>query len=190
MKPNQEFGRIYRNVSESIAGAMANIAGLNVDNEDGKQQLIGITEKLRIIQANFDDELTMLEENAEWEKFTMAFFGETNAGKSTIIESLRILFEEESRQALLEQNAYNLQKFEQELTGHVNTVRNSLDDAYNNYASDIEKVNSSISGLANVVREESSKRVKKKVIIASVIGAVIGSISVGIIMSLLIKGLI
>ncbi|OAI26192.1 hypothetical protein [Methylomonas koyamae] len=190
MKPNQEFGRIYRNVSESIAGAMANIAELKVNNEDGKQQLSGINEKLRIIQANFDGELTMLEENAEWEKFTMAFFGETNAGKSTIIESLRILFEEESRQVLLEQNAYDLQRFEQELTRHVNTVRNSLNDAYNNYAYDIEKINSSISSLANVVREESSKRVKKKVIMASVVGAVIGSAFVGIVMSSLIRGLI
>jgi len=150
----------------------------------------GIMEKLRTIQANFDGELKMLEENAEWEKFTMAFFGETNAGKSTIIESLRVLFKEESRQALLEQNAYDLKKFEQELTGHVNNVRNSLNDVYANYASDIEIINSGISSLANVLKEESGARVKKKFILAGAMGAVIGGTIVGIIMLLLFRGLI
>lgn len=39
-----------------------------------------------------------LEKNAEWDTFTIAFYGETNAGKSTIIEGLRIFFEEETKQ--------------------------------------------------------------------------------------------
>ncbi|MEG2568796.1 MAG: dynamin family protein, partial [Acinetobacter sp.] len=37
--------------------------------------------------------------NAEWETFTIAFYGETNAGKSTVIEALRILLKEESKLA-------------------------------------------------------------------------------------------
>ncbi len=169
MNSTQKFSRLYMNVSESIAGAMANIAGLKVDNEDGKRQLSGISEKLRTIQANFDGELKMLEENTEWEKFTMAFFGETNAGKSTIIESLRILFEEESRQALLEQNTDDLLKFRHKLIGHVNKVRSSLNEVYVNYVADIENINSSINSLVNVVKEESGARIKKKIIMIGVI---------------------
>ena len=36
--------------------------------------------------------------NAEFDTFVIAFYGETNAGKSTIIEALRIYFDEESKQ--------------------------------------------------------------------------------------------
>ncbi|WP_158652253.1 coiled-coil domain-containing protein [Helicobacter bizzozeronii] len=62
--------------------------------------------------------LDRLEGNAEWEKLTIAFFGETNAGKSTLIEALRLLFKETSK--LKEQNRFkeNLERLpalEQEL---------------------------------------------------------------------------
>ena len=42
-------------------------------------------------------EIRALEENAEWNTFVMAFYGETNAGKSTIIETLRIILKERSK---------------------------------------------------------------------------------------------
>ena len=38
-----------------------------------------------------------IREGAVWDNLVIAFFGETNAGKSTIIETLRILFDEEER---------------------------------------------------------------------------------------------
>ena len=38
-----------------------------------------------------------LQKNAEWDTFTIAFYGETNAGKSTVIETLRILLNEKSK---------------------------------------------------------------------------------------------
>lgn len=41
-----------------------------------------------------------------WDKLVISFFGQTNAGKSTIIEVLRILFDEETRKVSL-QNAGN-----------------------------------------------------------------------------------
>ncbi|GAA6807836.1 hypothetical protein HpHCM72_10300 [Helicobacter pylori] len=39
-------------------------------------------------------ELESLKNNEEWEKFTIAFYGETGAGKSTLIECLRLFFKE------------------------------------------------------------------------------------------------
>ncbi len=39
-------------------------------------------------------ELESLKNNGEWEKFTVAFYGETGAGKSTLIECLRLFFKE------------------------------------------------------------------------------------------------
>ncbi|MFP6127779.1 GTPase [Helicobacter pylori] len=42
-------------------------------------------------------ELESLKNNEEWEKFTIAFYGETGAGKSTLIECLRLFFKERSK---------------------------------------------------------------------------------------------
>ncbi|GAA9422579.1 hypothetical protein BTM429_07330 [Helicobacter pylori] len=39
-------------------------------------------------------ELESLKNNEEWENFTIAFYGETGAGKSTLIECLRLFFKE------------------------------------------------------------------------------------------------
>lgn len=175
----EEFNFLYKNVSDSIKNSMENIAILNVDNEEGKHHIGNISDKLSAIKVNFDEELKMLEENAEWEKFTIAFFGITGAGKSTIIESLRILFKEEVRQKLLEKNAHDLQNFEQELSAHVNNIRHSLNIIYADYAADIEKINQRIESIANVVKAESGKRIRKKLIIVGVIGAITGGIITG-----------
>ena len=105
MNTRENLDRLYIDVSDNISGAMADILSLNVEHKDGKREIGNITDKLRDIQTRFDSELHQLETQAEWDTFTLAFFGETNAGKSTIIESLRILFKEESRQALLQQHA-------------------------------------------------------------------------------------
>ncbi len=42
-------------------------------------------------------ELESLKNNEEWENFTIAFYGETGAGKSTLIECLRMFFKEQSK---------------------------------------------------------------------------------------------
>lgn len=137
MTPSQNFNHLYSDISDSIATAMTEIADLKVEHKEGKKELGGIMERLRNIQTSFDGELELLKQHAEWDKFTMAFFGETNAGKSTIIESLRILFKEESRQQLLDQNVQLLKEYEQALVHHVNLARTGKDKVFAQYATDI-----------------------------------------------------
>ncbi|MBN8462247.1 MAG: hypothetical protein J0M01_05450 [Dechloromonas sp.] len=50
------------------------------------------------LKSETDIVLQELEENAEWDALTVALYGETNAGKSTIIETLRILMGEKTKQ--------------------------------------------------------------------------------------------
>jgi len=51
-------------------------------------------EKLDIFRGEIKNSLSQLDKNSEWNTFTIAFYGETNAGKSTLIETLRILLAE------------------------------------------------------------------------------------------------
>lgn len=50
------------------------------------------------LKGETDNVLLELEKNAEWDALTVALYGETNAGKSTIIETLRILMGEKTKQ--------------------------------------------------------------------------------------------
>ncbi|MEF1263760.1 hypothetical protein QTO03_16130 [Vibrio campbellii] len=54
-------------------------------------------EVLGKLHEQIHEQLSILDKYAEWDTYTIALYGETNAGKSTIIETLRILFDEEGK---------------------------------------------------------------------------------------------
>ncbi len=54
-------------------------------------------EKFKNLEYESLKELENLKNNEEWENFTIAFYGETGAGKSTLIECLRLFFKERSK---------------------------------------------------------------------------------------------
>lgn len=158
MNAPEDLNRLYANVSDNISSAMADILSLNVEHSDGKREIGNITGKLREIQMRFDRELQELEAHAEWDTFTLAFFGETNAGKSTIIESLRILFKEESRQALLKQHADDLEQFSQALNAHLEHVREGLHALYKEYTDELTSISQSTNRLTRIAQQEAQER--------------------------------
>lgn len=160
MSAPEDFNRLYANVSDSIGSAMADILSLNVEHKDGKREIGNITDKLRDIQTRFESELHQLKTHAEWDTFTLAFFGETNAGKSTIIESLRILFNEESRQALLMQNANDMEQFTQALAVHIEHVREGLLALHSEYTDELAVISQSTSRLTRIVQQEAQARLE------------------------------
>lgn len=66
-------------------------------SDEEKKFAEDLIKSLEELNKTFKIEIDDLSKNAEWEKFCIAFLGETNAGKSTLIESMRILYNEESR---------------------------------------------------------------------------------------------
>lgn len=160
MTAPEDLNRLYADVSASIGRAMEDILSLNVENKDGKREIGNITDKLRDIQARFESELHQLKTHAEWDTFTLAFFGETNAGKSTIIESLRILFKEESRQALLLQNANDMEQFTQALAVHIEHVREGLLALHSEYTDELTAISQSTSRLTRIVQQEAQARLE------------------------------
>ncbi|MCC7596472.1 AAA family ATPase [Janthinobacterium sp. FW305-129] len=73
----------------------------DVQLESARQAAAG---ELNILLDLLQVDLDALESNAEWQTFTIALYGETNAGKSTIIETLRIVLGEQSK--LQQQQAF------------------------------------------------------------------------------------
>ncbi len=85
---------IYFNVEKSIKDLQKIFE--NTDGADERlrkfnQEALELFKKL---ESEGLKELESLKNNEEWEKFTIAFYGETGAGKSTLIECLRLFFKE------------------------------------------------------------------------------------------------
>ncbi|MFS7360402.1 hypothetical protein AB6896_16225 [Rahnella inusitata] len=160
MNTSEDFNRLYADVGRNIKQTLADIAGLHVENEDAKKQLNAMTAQLQILQNTFNQKLAYLQEHAEWDKFTLAFFGETNAGKSTIIESLRIVFDETSRRQLLQNNQNDLQKAEQELREHLTQLRDDLGRVYSDIVDKISAISFSAIRLQQIITNESALRLK------------------------------
>ncbi|RVY46248.1 GTPase [Helicobacter pylori] len=88
---------IYLGVEESIKELQSIFK--NADDKDEKlkqfnQEALEVFQKLEFKSLK---ELESLKNNEEWENFTIAFYGETGAGKSTLIECLRLFFKEQSK---------------------------------------------------------------------------------------------
>ncbi len=72
------------------------------ENTDGNDERLRAfnqeaLKKFKNLESEGLKELESLKNNEEWEKFTIAFYGETGAGKSTLIECLRLFFKEPSK---------------------------------------------------------------------------------------------
>lgn len=98
-KKYERFEARYQELSSYLCSIAAKIDAIKTDNT--KQA--GIKRSLlAFLETYIKDSMNKLSEiktGARWDKLVIAFFGETNAGKSTIIETFRILFDESRNRA-------------------------------------------------------------------------------------------
>ena len=91
-----ETSEIYDNINQQIIKL---INAIKVENDDEtiiiaqKHAFDKLSDSQKAIANEYED----LKKNTEWKRFTIAFYGETNAGKSTIIEMLRIMLDEKTK---------------------------------------------------------------------------------------------
>lgn len=85
---------IYFNVEKSIKDLQKIFENTDGADEGLRKFNQKALEKFKNLESESLKELESLKNNEEWEKFTIAFYGETGAGKSTIIECLRLFFKE------------------------------------------------------------------------------------------------
>ena len=96
---SEEVEKKYRDVQLVIENALEKTNAVELAGQDENAELQSIRQTLESVNGEFKDEIEKLKKSSEWDKFCIAFFGETNAGKSTIIETLRIIYDEETRRA-------------------------------------------------------------------------------------------
>nr|WP_325073136.1 GTPase [Helicobacter pylori] len=89
--------KIYFNVKKSIKDLQKIFENTDGGDEGLRKFNQEALELFKNLESESLKELESLKNNEEWEKFTIAFYGETCAGKSTLIECLRLFFKESSK---------------------------------------------------------------------------------------------
>ena len=129
----------YERVKTSLEKAIADSDSIELSGKDENKELASIINTLKKLNDDFKSEIEKLEKSSEWDKFCIAFFGETNAGKSTIIEALRIVYNEElRRQTINEQKMLICKELQNE------------ENQYNKLINSLTKLNESIQKKPNV----------------------------------------
>lgn len=126
---------------------------------------------LTILNNQIQNELEKLKAFSEWKRFTIAFYGETNAGKSTLIEALRLLLNEPSKQESqrkfkelqkksgLTQEAFD--KIRQIIMGceaSISTIEKELNSLKQKFAEPRMLIGVEIKRLSNLIEETKTNR--------------------------------
>ena len=91
-----ESNFIYEKIASQIEVVIDKLSRQNAKDKIDKDIAFAI-DNLYKLNETIQKELNELKKISEWKKFTIAFYGETNAGKSTLIEALRIFLKEKSK---------------------------------------------------------------------------------------------
>lgn len=90
----QDIDSAYRKLQDLLAETLKDIEDLNGVNSQFSEIQGRVAKTLRAKINEASEELSSALKYTTWDNLVIAFFGETNAGKSTIIETFRILFDE------------------------------------------------------------------------------------------------
>lgn len=95
----ETYNALYQNIIDQTSDLMTSLSQENshIHQEEARIVAQQTLDRLQNLQEKVQSNLTELQQNAEWDLFTIAFYGETNAGKSTLIETLRLLLKEKTK---------------------------------------------------------------------------------------------
>lgn len=152
---SKEIEKKYQDVQMVLENALEKTNVIDIHGKDENIELSEIRKTLETLNLDFKSEIEKLENSSEWDKFCIAFFGETNAGKSTIIETLRIIYDEETRraEALAQKNAYHqlMIKHSEDYQDLISSLREVNTELKNKYEKNYRWVFHILFGIAGLI---------------------------------------
>ena len=104
---------------------------MQLSDKEVQEKQEEIKKSLESIVYKLNSNINELKDNSEWDRFTIAFYGETNAGKSTLIETLRILLNEKEK--LKDREKY------QKIDENINSLKNEREVYDNKIKESVQK---------------------------------------------------
>jgi hypothetical protein len=147
---------IYSAILNEIDGLLKSFSVYREENEEIKAARKEALTQLNESRQEIQDSLSHLEKNSEWDVFTIAFYGETNAGKSTLIETLRILLNEPNKQKERDEYARIRNKYsgiEKQKEKHQTSIARFNGD----YTAKVVDIDKNLQEIQNLVRKESEE---------------------------------
>lgn len=92
----RDYSFFYENTISVLRNTILSLKE-NINDDSLKKCTNQAINELQTIKDKLSSELSVYKENSNWDVFSIALYGETNAGKSTIIETLRILLNEKTK---------------------------------------------------------------------------------------------
>ncbi|OOR99112.1 hypothetical protein B0186_08185 [Canicola haemoglobinophilus] len=92
----EQSNLIYEQLQQQISQLIEKLVFQDSDEKISQDISVAIN-NLNILNTQIQKEYDELKRLSEWKRFTIAFYGETNAGKSTLIEALRLLLKEPTK---------------------------------------------------------------------------------------------
>lgn len=99
---NMSIEELFHLVKEPLNSARLNIKKLKTGESKFDAVRTSFLDSLTSAINEADEQENYLKQNLVQDHLVIAFFGETNAGKSTIIDTFRIIFDEETRRNAIE----------------------------------------------------------------------------------------
>lgn len=99
---NMSIEELFHLVKEPLNSAKLNIKKLKTGESKFDAVRMSFLDSLTSAINEADEQENYLKQNLVQDHLVIAFFGETNAGKSTVIDTFRIIFDEETRRKAIE----------------------------------------------------------------------------------------
>lgn len=140
---SEQLNLIYEKLQKLISQIIQNLS-IETHHDDKISQGVSVAIKnLNILNNQIQKEYDELKRLSEWKRFTIAFYGETNAGKSTLIEALRLLLKEPTK--LESQHQFKIQAEKNGLTqDSFDKIRQKIietEQAINKVEANLQKLN-------------------------------------------------
>ena len=153
---------IYNFILTKVGELKDYILNMELLDKEVKEQQEEIKKRLDFIVYKLNSNINELKDNSEWDRFMIAFYGETNAGKSTLIETLRILLNEKEK--LKDREKYK------EIDGYINSLKNEREVYDNKIKESVKKYEQALDSIMKNLKDseieldelrESLKNLKK-----------------------------
>ena len=147
---------IYDGIKKQLDELVESFGNKDIDDEELKEIQVSVINNITDQKEKFEVLIDQLKQNSDWDTFSIALYGETNAGKSTLVEVLRILLNEQKK--IIQRENYKTRSNEIEKLQHeIENINENEHEIEVQCKNDQEEINSKIQVIESKAEEHASE---------------------------------